>query len=68
MLVLCSIQGYPVRTRTDRDTRRARDKDPSGRDLAMASEAQIISTEDPPAKGRDGRAVFAEERFVATRF
>ena len=41
-------QGYLVRTRSDWNTEQARTGDPSRRDEAMASGAQIISTDYPP--------------------
>ena len=41
-------QGYLVRTRTDWNTVQARSNDTARRDLAMASGAQILSTDYPP--------------------
>jgi hypothetical protein len=43
-------QGYLVRTRTDSDTKEARTNDTSRRDLVMASGAQFLSTDYPPAE------------------
>lgn len=40
-------RGYLVRTRTDRDTKQARSNDTSRREEAMASGAQILSTDYP---------------------
>ena len=56
-------KGYLVRTRTDRDTRQARTNDTARRELAMASGAQIISTDYPPeepAKWSGYRVAFPE--------
>jgi hypothetical protein len=43
-------QGYLVRTRTDEGTEQARTNDTSRRDLALASGAQMISTDYPPGE------------------
>jgi Phosphoinositide phospholipase C, Ca2+-dependent len=40
-------KGYLVRTRTDADTRQARTNDTSRRDIALASGAQLLSTDYP---------------------
>ncbi len=43
-------KGYLVRTRTDADTKQARTNDTSRRDLALASGAQILSTDYPQSE------------------
>jgi hypothetical protein len=43
-------QGYLVRTRTDEGTEAARTNDTTRRDLALASGAQMISTDYPPSE------------------
>lgn len=60
-------QGYLVRTRTDWNTVQARANDTARRDEAMASGAQIVSTDYPPAEpaGWTGyRVVFEGEKTV----
>jgi len=60
-------QGYLVRTRTDWNTVQARSGDTSRRDEAMASGAQIISTDYPPnepARWTGYRVVFPGEKTV----
>jgi hypothetical protein len=43
-------KGYLVRTRTDADTQQARTNDTSRRDIALASGAQILSTDYPASE------------------
>jgi Phosphoinositide phospholipase C, Ca2+-dependent len=43
-------KGYLVRTRTDEDTKQARTNDTSRRDVALASGAQLLSTDYPSAE------------------
>lgn len=43
-------KGFLVRTRTDADTKQARNNDTSRRDLALASGAQILSTDYPESE------------------
>lgn len=43
-------QGYLVRTRSDENTDQARTNDTTRRDIALASGAQMISTDYPPAE------------------
>ena len=43
-------KGYLVRTRTDADTKQARTNDTSRRDLALASGAQLLSTDYPSSE------------------
>jgi calcium-dependent phosphoinositide phospholipase C len=43
-------KGYLVRTRTDADTKQARSNDTSRRDIALASGAQLLSTDYPASE------------------
>jgi hypothetical protein len=43
-------QGYLVRTRTDADTKQARSNDTTRRDIALASGAQLLSTDYPASE------------------
>jgi Phosphoinositide phospholipase C, Ca2+-dependent len=43
-------KGYLVRTRTDADTKQARTNDTTRRELALASGAQLLSTDYPTSE------------------
>jgi hypothetical protein len=51
-------KGYLVRTRTDADTKQARTNDTTRRDIALASGAQLLSTDYPAAEPSQWSAYF----------